>query len=57
MARFSKCQEPEPVAVRLRIRAAGVVKTQTSEETVNGPWSEEIWLSLEGSSITGNTAM
>lgn len=57
VARYSRVQEAEPVAVRLRVKAVGTVKHQSQEQTVDGPWSEEIWLSLEGTVITGNTSM
>ena len=57
VGRYSRAQEAEPVAVRLRIRATGTIKCRTQEESVSGPWSEEIWLSIEGSSITSNTAV
>ncbi|KAK7114443.1 uncharacterized protein [Littorina saxatilis] len=57
LGRFSRTQEAEPVAVRLRIRATGTVKHRNQEETVSGPWSDEIWLSIEGSSVTSNTAV
>ncbi|XP_076469902.1 uncharacterized protein LOC143300218 [Babylonia areolata] len=57
MGRFSKVQEAEPVAVRLRVRATGVIKTRTQEESISSPWSDEIWLSIEGSAITSNTAV
>ncbi|KAL8590630.1 hypothetical protein ACOMHN_011066 [Nucella lapillus] len=57
MGRFSKVQEAQPVAVRLRVRAMGVIKTRTQEENVVGVWSEEIWLSLEGSAVSSITAV
>ena len=57
VGRYSRAQEAEPVAVRLRIRASGTIQCRTQEESVSGPWSEEIWLYIEGSSITSSTAV
>lgn len=57
MGRFSRVQEPEPVSVRLRIRAVEKTVQQAQEDRLQGPWSEEIWLTLEGSLITCNTAV
>ena len=57
LGRFSRTQEAEPVSVRLRIRATGRVKCESGEETLRGPWSEEIWLTIEGSEIMSSTAI
>ena len=58
IGRFSRVQQAEPVAVRLRVRATGTVKGRTQEEeAVSGPWSEDIWLSLEGSTVTSSTTV
>ncbi|KAK7481670.1 hypothetical protein BaRGS_00027043 [Batillaria attramentaria] len=57
VGRYSRAQEVEPVAVRLHVRATGTVKTQGQEENISGPWSDDIWLTLEGSCVTENTSV
>jgi hypothetical protein len=49
VGKYTRSQEPgEPVAVRLRVRVVATIKVDTQEQTVNGPWSEDIWLRLDG---------
>ncbi|KAL8559433.1 hypothetical protein ACOMHN_045230 [Nucella lapillus] len=57
MGRYSRAQEPEPVCVRLRVCAVEKTIRQAEETRLQGPWSEEIWLTLEGSLIISNTAV
>ncbi|XP_076449077.1 uncharacterized protein LOC143285569 isoform X2 [Babylonia areolata] len=57
MGRFSRAQEAEPVSVRVRVRALEKMVRQAEEVMLPGPWSDEVWLTLEGSQVTCNTAI